>query len=161
MAMSVIPEARRYTVAEVVAFPSDGNRYEVVQGEPLGLARTVLTAPADLTWGLRPDEAEDLVQPDVFVVAPEAAGGEWLDVTRLLLAAEVVSPSSSRSDRVVKRKTYQRHGVPTYWVVDPDARLAEVWHPDDDRPAIVTEILTWGVGPDAPELQLPLGSLWP
>ena len=28
-------------------------------------------APADITWGLPPREAEDLVQPDVFVIAPE------------------------------------------------------------------------------------------
>jgi hypothetical protein len=41
------------------------------------------------------------------------------------------------------------------------SRKSSRFHPDDDRPAIVTEILTWGVGPDAPELQLPLGSLWP
>jgi Uma2 family endonuclease len=59
-------------------------------------------------------------------VHPDEVTGEWLDMTRLLLVAEVVSPSSSRADRVVKRRAYQRHGVETYWVVDADAGLAEV-----------------------------------
>lgn len=139
----VMPDtARRYTVEEVLAFPDDGNRYEVVQGELLvspsprfahqrGVARLLdllraylkpmgldcaLPAPADITWGKRPRDAEDLVQPDVFVVTAEQAAGEWLGVSHLLLAAEVVSPSTTRADRVVKRKTYQRHGSPpTGW----------------------------------------------
>src|SRR5688572_17907666 len=86
--------ARRYTVAEVLEFPEDGNRYEVVQGELLvtpsprrdhqlvigrlvlqlhnyldllGLADLVLTAPADITWGVQAREADELVQPDIFV----------------------------------------------------------------------------------------------
>ena len=43
MAMPVIPEARRYSVEEVLAFPADGNRYEVVQGE-------LLVTPAPRRW---------------------------------------------------------------------------------------------------------------
>lgn len=187
MAMPVIPEARRYTVGEVLAFPADGHRYEVVDGEllvtpaplwmrhqlitgrlhvilhkylsPLGLADTVCLAPADITWGIPPREADDLVQPDVFVIHPEEVSGEWLDMKRLILVAEVVSPSTSRADRVVKRKTYQRHGVGTYWVVDADARLVEVWRPEDDRPAIVTDLLRWQVSEEAPELRIAVPEL--
>ncbi len=187
MAMPVIPEARRYTVEEVLAFPADGNRYEVVQGEllvtpaprgkhqfvagrlysllrnylsPLGLGDTVLFPPADITWGIPPREADELVQPDIFVVHLDEVSGEWLDMKRLLLVAEVVSPSSSRGDRVVKRKAYQRHQVATYWVVDADAGLVEVWHPEDDRPAIVTDTLTWRWREDAGELRIALADLF-
>jgi Uma2 family endonuclease len=35
-----------------------------------------------------------------------------------LLAVEVISPSSGRTDRVVKRDYYMNAGVPEYWVVD-------------------------------------------
>ena len=187
MAMPVTPEARRYTVEEVLAFPADGNRYEVVQGEllvtpaprgmhqvvagrlyftlrtyltSLGMPDTVIFSPADITFGVPPRDADDLVQPDIFVVHPEEVSGEWLGMKRLLLVAEVLSPSTSRADRVVKRKTYQRHKVETYWVVDADAGLVEVWRPEDERPAIVTDVLTWRWGPDAPELKLPLADLF-
>lgn len=187
MAMPITPEARRYTVEEVLEFPSDGNRYEVVRGtllvspaprlrhqvivsrlvhvlreylKPLGFADSVLTAPADITWGLPPREAEDLVQPDVFVIAPVVPGSSWVDVKRLELIAEVLSPSNTRGDRVVKRLTYQRHEVPTYWVVDDAAQLVEVWHPVDARPAIVTDVLTWRFREAEVELRISLSELF-
>jgi Uma2 family endonuclease len=184
--MAMPHTARHYTVAEVLAFPPDGNRYEVVGGEllvtpaprfrhqqtaarlfdalraylrPLGLADCVLFSPADITWGVDPGEADELVQPDIFVVPPDQLG-EWQGMARLALVAEIVSPSSGRADRVVKRKAYQRHGVPTYWVVDPDAALVEVWTPEDDRPHIVTDVLSWRWDADAPELRIVLEDLF-
>jgi Uma2 family endonuclease len=179
--------ARRYTVAEVLEFPEDGNRYEVVQGELLvtpsprrihqliigrllhqvgnylnafGLADLVLTAPADITWGIHPDEADELVQPDIFVVHPDDEASSWLDVKRLVLAIEVVSPSSTRADRVVKRKAYQRHQVPAYWVIDPDSALAELWSPNEDRPVIVTDAIVWKWNDAIPELRIVLADLF-
>lgn len=187
MVMPATPEMRHYTVEEVLEFPPDGNRYEVVRGsllvtpaprlrhqvivarlvrflqdylKPLGLVDSVLTAPADITWGLPPREAEDLVQPDVFVIPPVGPGSSWVDVKRLELIAEVLSPSNTRGDRVVKRLTYQRHEVPTYWVVDDEAQLVEVWHPADDRPAIVTELLSWRFRDAERELRIPLAELF-
>jgi Uma2 family endonuclease len=186
MAMPVIPEARRYRVQEVLEFPDDGNRYEVVQGEllvspaprsrhqilltrifvhleeylrSLGLRDAVLWAPADITWGEHPRVAEDLVQPDVFVPDPDLPWTDWIDLTRLALAVEVLSPSSVRADRVVKRRTYQRHGVATYWIVDDDAKLVEVWHPEDRRPEIITEVLTWRIRESAPDLRIDVSTL--
>jgi Uma2 family endonuclease len=173
---------RRYTADEVLALPADGNRYELVQGEllvtpapsqrhqrivlRLGAAldqylqgyrnlATVFTAPGDIIWG--PDE---YVQPDVFVVPAGEVTGTWRDCRTLLLAAEVLSPGSARSDRLTKRRLYQKRGVAAYWVVDADARLVEVWRPDDDRPEIVTGSLRWRVAPDAAELVIDLAGLF-
>ena len=64
-------------------------------------------------------------------------------VNRLLLAAEVLSPSSARHDRFTKRRFLQKHRVSEYWIVDPEAQAFEVWHPDDDRPALIDDHLTW------------------
>jgi Uma2 family endonuclease len=77
-----------------------------------------------------------------------------------MLAVEVISPSSARADRLTKRRLYQRRGVATYWIVDADARLVEVWHPGDDRPEIVTDLLRWRVAPDAEELVIDLAELF-
>jgi hypothetical protein len=33
--------------------------------------------------------------------------------------------------------------VPTYWGVDPDARLVEVWTPEATFPAVETERVAW------------------
>ena len=45
-------------------------------------------------------------------------------VSELLLAVEVLSPSSRRRDVGDKLTSYRDAGVPSYWVVDPvDPRL--------------------------------------
>ena len=51
---------------------------------------------------------------------------------------------------MTKRRLYQRVGSATYWIVDLDARLVEVWTPDAERPAVVDRELTWQPG-GAPE----------
>ena len=90
-------------------------------------------------------EPESVTQPDLFVVPmPEwrRVMREGLPIRELLLAVEILSPSSSRHDRVRKRPLYQRH-VPDYWIVDLDARLFEQWAPNDERPRLETETLSW------------------
>ena len=157
-----------YTAEMVRAMPDDGNRYEVVYGELLvtpaprvwhqilvkrlaaSLERylqecrvgELLTSPADISWG--PDV---LVQPDIFVAATdEVRTLDWSRVQTLLLVAEVLSPSSARGDRTLKRIRYREAGVPLYWVVDGDSRSVEVWTPADDFPALERRQLRWHPG---------------
>ncbi|HWP38353.1 MAG TPA: Uma2 family endonuclease [Gemmatimonadales bacterium] len=174
--------ARRYTVQDVRDFPPDGNRYELVHGELLvtpaprpehqivvvelhdrispylaanGGGARLFSVAADISW-----DDETLVQPDLFVVPAAEVSRDWRTYRTLLLAVEVLSPGSSRADRVVKRRRYQEQGVATYWVVDVDARLVEVWHPDDERPEIVPDLLRWRVSPAARELVIDLAEVF-
>ena len=163
----VMPLADRgWTAEEVRNLPDDGNRYEVVGGELLVTPAPRLThqeavqalllllcpyvvqhrlgrvfaSPADIEF-----DPHTLVQPDLFV-APLVGGRrprDWNEITTLVLAVEVLSPSTARSDRTTKRRRYQRAGVPEYWTVDPDGRLVERWRPADDRPEIIEDQLTW------------------
>ncbi len=179
----VMPDtARRHTVDEVLALPADGNRYELVHGEllvtPAPRSRhqaavvllverlqaylrqtervgSLFLAPADISW-----DHETLVQPDLFVVAPDEVSGDWNTFKTLLLAVEILSPSSGRADRVIKRRLYQQQRVATYWIVDLEARVVEVWHPEDERPEIVADVRRWRVGDEAPELAIDLEELF-
>ena len=84
------------------------------------------------------------MQPDVFVVdLAEARTLDWARMRTLLLAIEVLSPSTARSDRFTKRRLYQEVGVSTYWIVDPERRCVEVWTPDATFPAIEWETVRW------------------
>lgn len=159
--------AERWTADMVRAFPDDGNRYEVIDGElvvtpspalphqrvvgalylilaPWTEARGVgdtIMSPADL--GLEPD---GLVQPDLFVVPPNDDGSrprDWHEVTRLLLAIEVLSPSTAREDRGRKRRLFARVGVPEYWIADVDQRVIERWRPADELPELCNRTLAW------------------
>lgn len=174
---------RYYTREEVLAFPDDGNRYELVHGEllvspaprsvhqrvVLNLARRlqdvvrahglgeVFISPADVSFAGR----DVLVQPDVFVVGPEHRGvQDWSAIRRLALVAEVLSPSTSRADRFTKRRLYQEMQVPVYWIIDPDLGNADVWTPDAITPRVETERLTWQPAGDAAPLVIELRDLF-
>ena len=180
--MAMPDTARRYSVQDVLAFPRDGNRYELVDGELLvtpaprpvhqivvdemgdrlraymkgypGVAR-IFSSAADISW-----DDKTLVQPDLFVVPEAEVSRDWRTYRTLLLAVEVLSPSSGRADRVVKRQRYQRQGVGTYWVVDVDARVVEVWQAADQRPEIVTDVLRWRLSPSVAELTIRLENVF-
>lgn len=62
---------------------------------------------------------------------------DWRGTTSLLLADEILSPSSMRADRVIKRRFYARHDVDEYWVVDLDARIVERTRRGEERPEIL------------------------
>ena len=86
-------------------------------------AGLALFAPADVEF-----EPESMVQPDLFVL-PLVDGRKPHSVKeagRLLLVVEVLSPSTARLDRHLKRRLYQRYGVEEYWIVDLDARVVEM-----------------------------------
>jgi len=179
-----MPETlERWTAARVRALPDDGQRYEVVDGALLvtpaptfdhqravgaiflALSRYLeqvtvgepMLSPADIELDPR-----SLVQPDVFVVPFEAGkrAREWRDVRGLLLAVEVLSPSTARADRTVKRQRYQRAGMSEYWIVDLDARLVERWRPSDARPDVLSERLAWQPDITRPAFELDLAAFF-
>jgi len=84
-----------------------------------------------------------VLQPDVLVVPAGEVRRRSDIVRRLLLAVEIISPSSARHDRVTKRPRYQRNRVPDYWIVDDTSQTIERWTPDDERPELLAEQLVW------------------
>jgi Uma2 family endonuclease len=171
-----------YTADMVRALPEDGNRYEVVYGELLVtpaprpwhevVQRRILVAidsylgrhsvgevlgsRADISWG--PDV---LVSPDVFVVPLEQARTlDWSKMRDLLLVVEVLSPSSAKHDRFLKRRRYQEAGIPLYWIVDPDERQVEVWTPSDSFPRFEHEQVVWHPSGAAEPFSLSLAELF-
>ena len=97
-------------------------------------------AAAAVTFSLRRE-----LQPDLLVL-PIVGGHrakQFTDVGRLLLAIEVLSPSTTRNDRYKKRAAYQQEGVPETWIVDPSSRLVERWRPGDELPDVLLDQLEW------------------
>jgi Uma2 family endonuclease len=64
-------------------------------------------------------------------------------LTNVFLVVEVISPSTGRADRKLKRPVYQEHGIPQYWIIDGEQRHVEVWVPDAETPVIELERLVW------------------
>lgn len=161
-----MPLHRTYwTADEMFDLPEDGNRYEVVHGELLvsasprlrhqGIVRRLLVAidaylaanrvgevfTAPLDARVSPVTA---LQPDIVVFSASGMDGErWPPLQAALLVVEVLSPSTARNDRFVKRPVVQEAGVPLLWIVDDDAGHVECWQPGQDFPEVERTVLTW------------------
>jgi len=160
-----MPATQHYTAEMVRGLPDDGKKYETVHGELLvtpaprplhelvqdrisaGLRDYLNRERVGHLWGSRSDiswGADTLVQPDLFVVAlAEARMLDWSRMKTLLLAVEVLSPSSARADRFTKRRLYQEQRIPLSWLVDCDAGSVEVWTPEALVPFVEKERLKW------------------
>lgn len=152
-------EGRGLTVADIEAMPDDGNRHELIDGVlvvspppmtshaiavshllvALSLAAPpeirVLTAPSaviidDHTW----------VEPDIVVAAKSDFGEKYLERTPLLVV-EVLSPGTRLHDLNVKFERYERAGIPSYWVVDPDVPRLIAWERADGRYTKVADVV--------------------
>jgi Uma2 family endonuclease len=99
----------------------------------------VFSSRSDISWS-----DDTLVEPDVFVLPlAEARTLQWAAMKTLLLAIEVLSPSSVRADRFTKRRLYQDVGIPLYWSVEAEAHQVEVWTPEMRFPAVERERVVW------------------
>jgi Uma2 family endonuclease len=132
-----------FSVAELDRMPSDGHRYELVDGVLVVSPRptTVHQAVAGRLYGVLsaacpedrlvvPEPAVQLdpvteLAPDLVVVSLDDVGGAKF-TTPPLLVVEVRSPSTALIDLNRKKAAYQKFGVPAYWVVDPEPGRPEL-----------------------------------
>lgn len=137
--MTAMPRTgEEWTVDDLDRLPDDGLQYELLDGllvvtpapvllhqRAVGNLHLVLRqacppglevffSPVD--W--RPDVQTSL-QPDLLVVRTEDVAVKNFTVP-LVLAVEVLSPSTRRKDLVLKRSKYEDTGVQSYWLVDPE-----------------------------------------
>ena len=155
-----------WTVEMLDTLPDDGNRYEVIDGElyvtpapslvhqRASTELFLLLAPYAKLVGLDPFHAPTAVtfstqrevQPDVLVI-PRLPNGKhathFRDVGRLVLSVEILSRSTERTDRFVKRPLYQSERVPEYWIVSLELRRFERWTPTALQPELLTSTLSW------------------
>jgi Uma2 family endonuclease len=136
------------TYKDYEALPADGRRHELHEGTlsvtPAPVPRHQRVSHRLLRLIDRHVEANglgeilyapvDLILSDTTVVQPDLL---YLDPPRMVsitgrgiegppaLVIEILSASTAPVDRDVKRRLYARHGVPAYWIVDPDARVIE------------------------------------
>jgi Uma2 family endonuclease len=167
------PPAEGWTTDDLAALPEDGLRRELLDGvlvvypsltdiHQIIAARLMValeaTCPADLhvtqavTVRISPRQA---FIPDVLVTTDAAArrrAGCYAP-QEVMLAVEIVSPSSQSMDRVMKPALYAKAGIPFYWLVETDGGLTvhnlqtrirgrglpavrDVHRRDQDRPAV-------------------------
>jgi Uma2 family endonuclease len=134
---------RPFTVAELDRMPDDGRRYELLAGvlvvspwptivhqAVMGRLTMMLASTCPEHLCVLPGPAlyidpQTEFAPDAVVVPMDLIGGAKLTEPPLLVA-EVCSPSTSFLDLSGKKLAYERFGVPSYWIVDPDIAQPEL-----------------------------------
>ncbi len=130
---------RPFTVDDLDRMPDDGHRYELLDGvlvvsprpttvHQIAAFRLAVALDARCPDNLIviPEPAVRLTpstefDPDIVVARKDDVGGAKI-ITPPLLAVEVRSPSTALIDLNRKKAAYERFGVPSYWIVDPDLR---------------------------------------
>ena len=79
------------------------------------------------------------------------------------LVVEVISPSTDARDRETKRRIYAQHGVPEYWLADPEARTVSVMvlRGKEFRESGVYAVGEELASPGLPGLSIPLLDVFP
>lgn len=128
-----LDEARRWELVEggIVMTPRPRPLHQVVSGNLRQLIRAALPASlavlqeVEVTVEARfPPTVRD---PDLVVVNRSVVecNPSRLDASDVVLAVEIVSPGSRRTDLVMKPYEYAKAGILHYWIVDLDAAPEE------------------------------------
>jgi len=149
--MHPVSERVKLTYEDLLNFPDDGRRHELIDGEhyvtpspgsshqliagnlffllrlylrerPLGI---VMLAPFDVVL-----TDFDVVEPDLLYFT----SARFLEVVTSRcaqgppdLAVEILSPGTRRKDELTKRKLYEARGIAEYWVVDPELETIKAY----------------------------------
>ena len=146
----------KLTYDDLVLFPDDGLRHELIDGKhyvtpspnlkhqkvsgnlhflirawlhthPIG---QVFYAPFDVVFS-----RFDVVEPDLLYVSNARAS--VLTAANVQGAPDIVieigSPSTRRRDETIKRRLYERSKVIEYWVVDPELDLVRVYRREGEE----------------------------
>ncbi|MEP6779194.1 MAG: Uma2 family endonuclease [Gemmatimonadaceae bacterium] len=163
--MYMLTERTDWTADEAQQLPDDGNRYEVIDGmllmtpSPNNDHQDAVARLHRILWdylqvekigyaAISPSDVRfsewRAVQPDVFVtgLVDGRRPRNWNNIKQVLLASEVLSPSTARTDRTIKRNMFQSVGV-EYWVVDLTARTFERSMPNSNRTEIFVGKIEW------------------
>ncbi|MFT4286783.1 Uma2 family endonuclease [Nocardioides sp.] len=156
-----IPYGRPLTIDDLGATPDDGNRYELIDGvlvvsaAPRRIHGFVAEALADVLrrhcprgWRVMTTEFATVLSPDTLaipdlVVLPALTATEMRDESHVdepQLVVEVLSPSTALNDLNVKFARFERAGIPSYWVVDPDSLRLIAWELTDGRYVEVADV---------------------
>lgn len=137
------------------AMPDDGKRYEIVDGimemmSP-GPSTKHQAVSGELEFVLKQhcksdyvifDAPLDVILSDTVVLQPDIMmihrSRLHIVTTRGIegppdLVVEILSPGSRNRDKVIKMKSYAKHGVQEYWIIDTESRTLERYRHDNSE----------------------------
>jgi len=168
--MPLSKDVRKSTYADYLTYPDD-ERWEIIDGVPymqsapswqhqsisrellrqfsnylLDKTCEVFASPFDLRLSeveVADEDVTNVYQPDLVVICDknQLKGTGYFGIPDLVI--EILSPSTAKTDRLLKFNIYEKFGVKEYWIVEPDMKLVSVFILQDNnrygRPELYTE----------------------
>ncbi|MEO3857622.1 Uma2 family endonuclease [Acrocarpospora sp. B8E8] len=136
--LTVHPSKPPFTVDDLLQFPEDGNRYELLNGSllvspsPVPMHQRVVSRLQAIFEAVAPPEFDTLADvnlrigpSDFFIPDLAVVRADDVELTPLmfapkeiLLVIEIGSRATQLRDRVLKRASYAEAGIPIYWRVE-------------------------------------------
>ena len=163
--MAVLPASLKFTYEEYLAFPDDGKRHELINGDhyvtPAPLTKhqrivaalhrligpavherslgTVLCAPVDVLLS-----QVDVVQPDfLFISATRSSIITEKNIQGSPdLVVEILSDSTRKNDEGIKQILYEQAQVQEYWIIDPQSETVKIFQLREGRYDSAQELTT-------------------
>ena len=155
----------KLTYDDLVLFPEDGKRHELIDGEhyvtaaPIRKHQAIVMNLSGLIWSYlqqRPIGRVysapfdvifsdfDVVEPDLLYISNERA--QQIETSPCVkgppdLVIEIGSPGTRRRDETIKLRLYERFAVREYWIVDPERDLIKVFRLVNEHYQRVAELL--------------------
>lgn len=187
MSVATIPEVKRVLTPEDLLAMPDAVNFELVGGELVERSMSVLSSLVELSvgrivgnycaennlgavWGASlgfrcfADDPLKIRKPDVSFIAAERITADLFDRGYCPiapdLAVEVISPGDLAREVSEKIEEYLDAGVRLIWIVDPEARIVDIYRPDGSNRRLRGNDILDG---DAvlPGFQQPVSNLFP
>jgi Uma2 family endonuclease len=143
-AMSGLPPADGWTTDDLDDLPEDGVRRELLDGvlhvspsptdiHQITAARLMVALEDSCPSTMQVTQAVEVrlsprrsFIPDVLVATDDAARrrARYYGPHEVVLAVEIVSPTSQSMDRTLKPALYAKAGVPFYWRIETDGKIS-------------------------------------
>lgn len=170
MTIAQVNRKGRYSYKDYLSWPEEEN-WELIEGTPYmqaapswqhqaiigniitqfnnylqGKSCFAFPAPFDLRLPEGEEKDEDVttvLQPDIAIVCDKSRLSKTGYYGIPSLIVEVVSPSTSKMDRVFKFNKYEKAGIKEYWIVEPEGKVVSVFTLQENnkygRPETYTE----------------------
>lgn len=188
--MAIAKEQKKYTFDDYEKWPED-ERWELIDGAPYMLAppsrkhqeisgelfrqlanylqgKACKVYPAPFAVRI-PDGCEkenkdikNVFEPDISIICDKSKLDDKGCTGAPDLIIEIISPSSAKTDKVIKFLKYEQAGVKEYWIVEPDQKLLSVFKLENNRygrPHMYTEEDTIEVT-SFPDLKIDLSTIF-
>lgn len=151
-----IPEPKgKYTYTDYLTWP-EGERWEIIDGVPymqsapstahqeilMEISRQIANHLMDKSCKVYPapfcvrltkgdeklnEDIKNVVEPDITIVCDKFKVDEKGCNGAPDMIVEIISPSSIKTDKIIKFNMYEKVGVNEYWIVEPEGKIVSVF----------------------------------